>query len=145
MIQFDNETGRRFLERILVERVIWLTTVSPGGTPQPRPVWFVWDDGDFIVYSNAHAKKLGHIANNPNVALHFNTDADGYDVQVILGKARVDAKLPPTNLNKAYSEKYGEEILTLDMDEKRYAELYSVGLRITTTRLRGLEPIPENP
>ena len=142
-MDYNNETGQRPLERIRVERVIWLTTVSPSGIPQPRPVWFVWDEGDFIVYSNAHAKKLYHIAGNPNASLHFNTDADGYDVQVILGKARIDPKLPPTNLNKAYSEKYGEEILTLDMDEKRYAELYSVGLRITPTRIRGLEPIPE--
>jgi len=145
MIDLSNETGQRLLERIRVERVIWLTTVSPGGIPQPRPVWFVWDDGDFIVYSNANAKKLSHIAGNPNVALHFNTGADGYDVQVIIAKASIDAKLPSTNLNKAYSDKYGEEILTLDMSAERYAELYSVGLRITPTRIRGLEPIPEVP
>jgi len=145
MINFNNETGQRLLERMRIERVIWLTTVSPGGIPQPRPVWFVWDEGDFIVYSNAHAKKLVHIAGNPNVAVNFNTGADGYDVQVILGTARVDSKLPPSNLNKAYSEKYGAEILTLDMDEEQYAKLYSVGLRIISIRLRGLEPIPENP
>jgi len=142
-MDYNNETGQRLLERLRLERVIWLTTVSPGGIPQPRPVWFVWDEGDVIVYSNAHARKLYHIAGNPNVALHFNTGTDGYDVQVIPGKARVDDKLPPTNLNQAYSEKYGEEILTLDMDENRYAELYSVGLRITPTRIRGLEPIPD--
>jgi len=145
MIQYDGETGQRLLERIKVERVVWLTTVSSAGIPQPRPVWFVWADGDFIVYSNAHAKKLDHIAANPNAALHFNTGEDGYDVQVILGTARVDPKLPPTYLNEAYSEKYGKEILTLDMSAERYAELYSVGLRITPSRLRGLEPIPENP
>ena len=145
MIDLNNETGQRLLERIRHERVIWLTTVSPSGIPQPRPVWFVWDEGDFIVYSNAHAKKLYHIAGNSNVSLHFNTGAAGYDIQVILAKAHIDSKLPPTNLNKAYSEKYGEEILTLVMSAERYAELYSVGLRITPIRIRGLEPIPEEP
>jgi len=144
-MDYDNETGKRFLERIQTERVIWLTTISSGGIPQPRPVWFVWERGDLIVYSHAESKKLVHIARNPNVSFHFNTDADGYDIQVILGKAQVDPSLPPSHLNKAYSEKYGAEILTLDMDEERYAELYSVGLRITPARLRGLEPIPDSP
>jgi len=143
MINFENETGQRFLERVQSERVIWLTTISQSGKPQPRPVWFVRDGGDLVVYSNARAKKLKHIAHNPNVSLHFNTSVDGYDVQVLIGTAQVDSGLPPSNLNKAYSEKYGAEILTLDMDEARYAELYSVGIRITPTHLRGLEPIPE--
>jgi len=143
MIDYKSELGQRFLERIRVERVIWLSTISPGGLPQPRPVWYVWDDGDFIIYSNSKARKLIHIAHNPNVSLHFNTDADGYDIQVVLGKARIDESLPPTHKNKSYSEKYGAEILTLDLSEERYAELFSVGVRITPTRLRGVDPIPE--
>lgn len=142
MLNFSDELGQRTWERINTERVIWLTTISSKGIPQPRPVWFVWDNGDIIIYSSKHAKKLAHISVNPNVSLNFNAGADGYDVQVILGKARADHDLPPSNLNKAYSEKYGAEILTLDMDEEKYAGVFNVGIRITPVKLRGLDPIP---
>ena len=143
MVNFSDEIGQRTWERINSERVVWLTTVSPKGIPQPRPVWFVWDNGDFIIYSSRRAKKLDHIANNPNVSLHFNTGADGYDVQVILGKARVDKNLPPSHLNKAYSDKYGAEILALDMSGEKYARIFKIALRVTPIRVRGLESIPE--
>ncbi len=143
MLNFSDELGQRTWERINSERVIWLTTVSSKGIPQPRPVWFVWDNGDIIIYSSGHAKKLTHISVNPNVSLNFNAGANGYDVQIILGKAYVDKDLPPSNLNKAYSEKYGAEILTLDMDEEKYAGIFNVGIRITPVKLRGLEAIPD--
>jgi PPOX class probable F420-dependent enzyme len=143
MINFDNELGQRTLQRIKSEQVVWLTTVSPSGRPQPRPVWFVWDGQHFTIYSAPTAKKLVHIANNPNVALHFNTNADGEDVQVILGTAAVDQNAPPSKLNMAYSEKYHSGILSLGMNEATYSATFSVAVRIVPSRLRGLEPIPE--
>jgi PPOX class probable F420-dependent enzyme len=142
MINWDDELGQRTLQRIYSEQVVWLTTVSPSGVPQPRPVWFVWDGATFLIYSTPQARKIAHIARNPNVALHFNTDAGGEDIQVILGIARVDANAPPSNLNAAYSEKYHAGILSLGIDESRYAEIFSAAVRITPSRLRGLEPIP---
>ena len=143
MLTFNNELGKRILERIQTEQVIWLTTISPSGIPQPRPVWFVWDDKDFIMYSTARAKKLIHISHNPNVSLHFNTDKEGYDIQVITGMAKIDETLPRSNLNKAYNKKYGAEILAMGMDEEKYANLFKVGIRVEPLIARGLEPIPE--
>lgn len=145
MIFFDDELGQRTLERIKSELVIWLTTVSPRGIPQPRPVWFVWDGEAFTIYSTPQARKLVHIANNPNVALHFNTDTDGEDVQVILGNAFVDKNAPPSKSNSAYSEKYHAGIVSLGMDEEKYSATFSVAVRVIPSRLRGLEPIPEIP
>jgi len=143
MINFADELGQRTLQRIESEQVIWLTTISPSNIPQPRPVWFVWDGEAFTIYSTPQAKKLLHIAHNPNVALHFNTDAQGEDIQVILGQAQVDKNAPPPNLNQAYREKYHEGFLALGMDEVKYAAMFTAALRIVPTRLRGLEPIPE--
>ncbi|MCB0048173.1 MAG: pyridoxamine 5'-phosphate oxidase family protein, partial [Caldilineaceae bacterium] len=62
MIDWDSEVGRRALQRIEREEVIWLTTVSSRGVPQPRPVWFVWEAGSFLIYSTPRAWKLKHIA-----------------------------------------------------------------------------------
>jgi PPOX class probable F420-dependent enzyme len=111
--------------------------------PQPRPVWFVWENGALIVYSRPDAMKIAHIARSQNVALHFNTDAGGEDVQVILGKAQVDASLPPCKLNKAYCQKYRDGILALGMTEEQYSAMFSTAIRVTPLRLRGLEPLPQ--
>jgi PPOX class probable F420-dependent enzyme len=142
MIHFDDELGQRTLQRIRSEQVIWLTTVSASGAPQPRPVWFVWDGEAFTIYSIPTAKKIIHITHNPNVALHFNTDAGGEDIQVILGRAHIDPTAPPSKLNTAYSEKYHTGILSLGMDEEQYSAMFSAAIRVTPTRLRGLEPLP---
>lgn len=144
MIHFGDELGQRALQRIQSEQVIWLTTVSASGAPQPRPVWFVWDGEAFTIYSTPTARKIAHIAQNPNVALHFNTDAEGDDVQVILGQARLDPDAPPSKLNKAYSEKYHAGILSLGLDEERYAAMFSAAIRVVPSRLRGLEPLPSD-
>ena len=60
--------------------------------------------GSFLIYSTPRAWKLKHIAANPNVALRFNTDATGEDIQVILGKVLIlDV---PADRNAAYVAKY---------------------------------------
>lgn len=141
MIKWDNELGRRALARIQHEEVIWLTTISKSDFPQPRPVWFVWENESFLIYSLPTAHKLRHIAGNPNVALHFNTDAGGEDVQVFLGTARVDADAPVVKHNRAYREKYREGIVSIGMTEDTYSAQFSVAIRVTPARLRGLEPL----
>src|ERR1700744_2118077 len=71
------------------DRVVWLTTVTPGGRPAPRPVWFVWDGATALVYSQPHGAKLRHIAANGQVSLNFNCSPGGGDVVVISGSAVV--------------------------------------------------------
>ena len=39
----ESDVGARVRERLGTEEVIWLTIVSPSGTPQPNPVWFVFE------------------------------------------------------------------------------------------------------
>ena len=44
--------------------VIWFTTVRADGMPQPTPVWFVWDNGSFLIYSTPKAQKVRNIRAN---------------------------------------------------------------------------------
>ena len=58
------------IEKHLVhDKIVWLTTVTPGGRPAPRPVWFVWDGASFVIYSQPHGAKIKHIAANDQVTL----------------------------------------------------------------------------
>ena len=126
--------------RLKEEYFVWLTTVGSDLSPQPRPVWFIWEAarGSFLIYSQPHAHKVHHIAEHPNVALHFNTDASGdNDVLVFIGRAEIDPDAPPAHKVRAYMNKYREGVAGLKMTPEEMAREYSVAIRVTPTSVRG--------
>lgn len=137
MLGFNSKFGRRVLRRLKSEKIIWLTTVGPEGTPQPRPVWFYWDGTSILIYSQPQAHKIQHIKRQPRVALHLNTDAEGGDVAVLLGMASVAGDAPPADKHPGYRRKYREGIAGLGMNPTTFAQDYSVALRIQPAKLRG--------
>lgn len=48
MIDTTTEFGQRVASRLAKERIAWLTTIDSNSAPQPRPVWFLWDDETFL-------------------------------------------------------------------------------------------------
>jgi PPOX class probable F420-dependent enzyme len=137
MIDLTTEFGRRAARRLEEERIIWLTTVDAEGMPQPRPVWFWWDGQTFLIYSQPNTHKLGHIARNPQVALHFDGDGQGGNIVVFSGEARLAPEAPPANQVPAYVQKYQPGFTRIRMSANEFAESYSVALRVTPTSLRG--------
>jgi len=140
MIDLTSDFGRVVQRHINAEYVIWLTTVASNHTPQPRPVWFIWEKDSFLVFSQAKAHKVAHLKKNPRVALHFNTDESGdKHVIVFTGEASIDADCPPAHLVSAYFEKYKEGIAALDMTPQEFSREYSIPLRIHPAEVRGWE------
>jgi len=135
MIDFTNELGVRAAKRLQDEYLVWLTTVSPDGTPQPNPVWFFWDGKSFLMYSQPSAHKVTNIARNPRVSVSFQADAEGGDVVVFTGTASID-KNPPTH-DSRYLQKYRELIPKIGLTPESMATTYSVLIRISPTKLRG--------
>lgn len=118
--------------------MVWLTTVGRDGSPQPNPVWFVWEGGgELVVYTVPRAHRLEHIAERPRVAVHLNSDRDGMDVVVFRGVAEVARDLPPADRNDAYLAKYRAAMQRISGDVERFAATYSVPLRVRLERLRG--------
>lgn len=76
-MQIDTTTdfGKRVERRLREERIAWLTTVRRDGTPQPLPVWFLWDGDTILIYSQPNQQKLRNIRHNPKVSL--NLDGNG--------------------------------------------------------------------
>ena len=138
MVDFSGELGTRAHERLTTEQVIWLTTVAPSGTPHPRPVWFLWDGSAFLIYSQPTAKKLEHIARNPQVALHFNSTPDGDDIQVFLATATIDHNPPRAQDVEAYLTKYRTAIADIGMTPETLSATFTVLLRAVPTKLRGM-------
>ena len=141
MINFRAGFGRVAKKLLQKEYFIWLTSVDARGTPQPRPVWFIWEDDTLLIYSEANAHKLKHIRNNPHVSLHFNSaDTKGEErIVVFAGKARIDRSAQPPHKNRLYMKKYKAGIIGMNATPEQFGGRYSIAIRITPAKLRGWE------
>ena len=140
MIDLISDFGSAVKQHLNDQYVIWLTTVDSNLTPQPRPVWFVWEEDSFLIFSQAKAHKVAHIQKNPKVSLHFNTDESGdKHVIVFTGEALIDTNCPLAHLVPPYFEKYKEGIAALDMTPEEFSREYSIALRIHPAEVRGWE------
>ncbi len=77
VIDTNTEFGRRVAQRLSDDDLLWLTTVSRDGTPQPSLIWFHWDGETVLIYSQPDTPKLRNIAENPRVSLHFQANLEG--------------------------------------------------------------------
>jgi PPOX class probable F420-dependent enzyme len=135
----DSDFGTRVRDRLRAEAIIWLVTTGADGTPQPNPVWFLWEEPDdtLLVYNRNDAARLAHVAVRPRVAAHLNCTAAGGDVVIFTGVAEQALDAPPPDGHEAYVAKYAEAITRISGDPSGFAAAYSVALRIRLTRLRG--------
>jgi len=141
MLDLNTKFGRFAKKHLKSKYFAWLTTVDSTGTPQPRPVWFIWENDTIMIFSQVKAHKVKHIQNNPNVSLHFNTEDEKGEKRLIIftGIAKFDKKCPPANKLRAYMRKYRSGIIGLNATPEQFAGEYSVAIRITLTNLRGWE------
>ena len=137
MIDQSTEFGARAARRLHDEIVIWMTTITPEGSPLPRPVWFLWDgDGSALMYSRP-SPRVRNLESNPRVTLNFDGDGEGSDIIILSGIAAVDPEAPPADRSPEYLEKYDEHIAGIGMTPETFAEAYSVPVRIRFTRVDG--------
>jgi PPOX class probable F420-dependent enzyme len=132
----STEFGARVARRLADELIGWLVTVNGRGAPQPSPIWFLWDEGSILLYSQPETAKLRNVAANPRVAMHLPADAVGDDVVIVSGRAAISDD-PPAHELPRYLDKYGELIERNGWTPESFAADYSVPLRIRPTGLRG--------
>jgi PPOX class probable F420-dependent enzyme len=132
------ELTEQVQRRLTTDEVAWLTTVTPGGKPAPRPVWFVWDGEAIVIYSMNGAARLRYIEHNPQVTVHFNSVGGG-DVVVISGTAQRLPDAPPPSQFPGFLEKYGSLIQRMGETPEWYDNNYGVALRVTPARSWGHE------
>lgn len=136
-IDFSSDHGKRALEELTSQPVIWLTTVGRNDYPQPNLVWFVYENDGIVIYTKADAARLHHIQKNPHVSLNFNSDPEGHQQTVLLGTIEQDDSIPSVAVNHAYVQKYSAAINGMGGTVDTFSEQYSVPLRVTLTGLRG--------
>ena len=137
IVDTSSDFGQRVARRLSAEQVVWLATVDSTGTPQPVPVWFIWDGQSALVYSEPDQAKIRNIERSGRVAFHFNSDFHGGDVVVLTGTAEIEPSAPAADQNLAYIEKYADGIASINMTPESFAATYSVPIRVTPSKVRG--------
>lgn len=136
-IATDTEFGKRVARRLHEETIIWLTTAGSYGTPQTRPVWFLWDEETILIFSRPERAKLRHISNNQRVSLHLDGDGKGGDIVVLIGEAIIDDTGLRADQVADYVEKYSPGMKRLGMTAAQFSETYSAAIRVKPSQLRG--------
>ncbi|MET8850036.1 TIGR03667 family PPOX class F420-dependent oxidoreductase [Amycolatopsis sp. NPDC004625] len=117
------------------EKIAWLTTVTPKGRPAPRPVWFVLEGDDIVLFSEPGTAKLRHIEANPDVSFHLNSDVHGGSVLVVTGTAHVEAG--KASEAPGYVDKYGSHYAGIGLTADGFDTKYSVRIRVVPDRTWG--------
>jgi PPOX class probable F420-dependent enzyme len=133
----STDYGKNVAERIEREGIAWLTTVSSKNVPQPNPVWFLWNDGEFLIFSEPKQAKLANIRRNSGASLNLDSIGGG-GVVVFTGSAELfdKASLPAGVLGR-YVAKYAHGIASLGMTGESFLNQYSEGIRFSPEKVRG--------
>lgn len=130
------DVARRLREDVAA----WFTTVSADGTPQPNPIWFLWQEADgkggddILIYNRPTAARLRHIATRPRASLHLESES-GRNIAVLTGTAVV-ADEPPPHEVPAYVAKYHDRMLRVAGSLEEFSRRYRTAIRFRPEKLR---------
>jgi hypothetical protein len=67
-----------------------LAYIAPDGTPRVVPIWFHWNEREFVMASPPKAPKLRALAKNPKVALTIDDNTFPHKVLLVRGTASLN-------------------------------------------------------
>ncbi|MEU4804763.1 TIGR03667 family PPOX class F420-dependent oxidoreductase [Actinosynnema sp. NPDC023587] len=133
----STEFGARVARELREDMIAWVTSVDRAGTPQPAPVWFLWENDTALFYSRPDAKRLDRLKANPRTSLNLNDEGLGKEVLVLTGTLTREDGIAPAHLHEAFTAKYGELAADAFGSHEKFSELYSVPLVFHPERVRG--------
>ena len=138
MIDESTDLGALVARHLREDRIVWLTTVTPGGAPLPSPVWFWWDDADTVyVFSLPDTARTRNIDANPKVSLNFAGDGSGGDIVILSGVASCEPDDAGAHKLPGYVQKYQWGFDRLRLTPEQFASRYSLPVRVRLTKVRG--------
>lgn len=135
MLSGETPFTLRAKRHLIDDPIIWFTAVDSRGRPQPNPVWFLWNGAEkLLIYNKENARRLSHVANNPNVAINFNVQTG--DVLMVTGTAR-QVEAGPAHGNQEYVKKYGPSMVRIAGTVEQMGLNYPAALEVTISDIRG--------
>jgi len=125
-------TARRVLPMLADERVVWLSTVRPDGTPHLVPAWFLWDGEALLVWSKPNAVKVRNLRANPRLMIAVGDAHADFNVGLIEARASLDPSV--LDVPGAFFAKYAADLAVAGLDETAFRAIYQQAIRIVPTR-----------
>jgi hypothetical protein len=83
----QHPVSRELLQSTIPARLAY---ISSDGTPRVVPIWFHWDEREFVLGTPPKAPKLKALAKNPKVALTIDENTFPHKVLLVRGSARLE-------------------------------------------------------
>ncbi|MGV9235661.1 pyridoxamine 5'-phosphate oxidase family protein [Streptomyces nigra] len=127
------ERRRDTLERLAVERDVWVSTAHPHRGPHQVPLWFMWDGQAVWMCTDATSATARNVRAEPRIRLAL---PDTFDVVLLQGEAEcfLDQEVP-ADAAEAFTAKFGWD--------PRTEEGSFVYLRVAPTTVRAWRGEPE--
>lgn len=120
--------------RLKKELVVWLVTADRAtARPQSVPVWFLYEDDSFLIYS-APGVKERQVRENASVELHLNTDEAGDVVVRVSGHAKIVKTEPPAHKVPIYVRKYRDQMKGFGWSPEEFSRRYPYAIRVRNLR-----------
>jgi PPOX class probable F420-dependent enzyme len=126
-------TARRVLPMLARERVVWLSTVRPDGTPHLVPTWFLWDGEALVIWSRPNAVKVRNLRANPRLMVAVGDPHADFNVGLIEAAATL-GEPGATVVPAAFFAKYRAELAATGLDDATFRATYTQAVRIMPTR-----------
>lgn len=149
----DVRAAARIDAMLRSESVVWVSTVSPDGSPHLVPIWFSWDGETVLIASKPNARKVANLRANPSVMLALGEPDDDFDVGMIEGIAELPREPAAELLPTGHLAKYRAQMAAIGLRPEEFLATYSQVIRIRPTKflpwhgrtvpagLRSVEPL----
>ncbi len=134
----DSPAHRKALGKLADDQIGWLTTIRSSGRPHSVPVWFLWHDGQILIFSEEATQKIRNLHHSGDVVFSLEAGQHGADVAILDGTAVISdqhaaAWLPA--IGETYGAKYEQGLRGLGLTLDEMAAKYTQIIVITPARV----------
>ena len=119
-----------------------LATIGPGNRPHAAPIWYLYEDGRFVMSTRRGSQKHRNVERNGQAVLVIDDREPPYYAVMIQGTVEIGPSLTPETQLRMSTRYLGEtagrayrqrrspgESLTISLRPERFVEYHGVGLR----------------
>lgn len=81
---------KQFVEQARIGRLV---TIGPDSAPHVAPIWYVYDDGAFLILTDKTSLKVKNIKRDPRVVLCIDDEQPPYHYVIARGEASLHPAL----------------------------------------------------
>jgi PPOX class probable F420-dependent enzyme len=131
------------LEAFVAEpRIAMLSYARRDGSPAQAPIWYAYEDGDFLMLTGATSPKAKAIGRNNRVSLAIQDETPPYRAVIMDGSIDISPAPSQGGLNSQLARRYFGRLGGAEyekMSAAEYAETGIVLLRFHPERVRGFD------